>query len=181
MTYLFLLPSLFMMQVVAWLVTPLLPLLAEERFGPTNNNSSSGAGPRLPLWLSWFDTQDNSLDGDDGHASRCAGYPAYLRHLLWLYRNSLYGFRIDVLGYYYCHGITCVWSSGNSQVNRNNGITGTFWCVTDVNCWQWKCVKKLVGDFGIMFNFGWQLDDLIREKKSGMAMLQFSPRFVRIK
>lgn len=181
MTYLLLLPSLFVMQIIAWLVTPFLPLFAEQRFGLLNNNSAAGVAPRLPLWLSWFDTPDNSLDGDDGHAGCYARYPAYLRHMLWLYRNSVCGFRIDALGYTYIPGVTYVWSSGDPRINRNNGITGTFFCLTGDDHWQWKCVKKLVGDFGIMFNFGWQLDGLIREKRAGIAMLQFSPRIVRIK
>lgn len=169
------------LQLVTWvLITPFLPLFAVERLGPINNGNGTWTGPRLPLWLAWFDTPDNNLDGDQNHFNRYIHFPAYLRHLFWLYRNSLYGFKWTVLAYEYRPGWTFVWTSGNPDVNRNNGITGSYHCITNDGHWQWKLVRKLVGDWGIMWNFGWQLDSLVPLGRGGKALFQFSPRFVRI-
>ena len=59
----------------------------------------------LPRWLSWFQTPDNSLDGDDGWKTEHRPYKAqdtkfqrWVNRFCWLYRNSMYGFAIDVLG-----------------------------------------------------------------------------------
>ena len=52
----------------------------------------------LPSWLWWMQTPDNSLDGDEGWKEKHPGLPTYLKRVLWLYRNSMYGFSIDVLG-----------------------------------------------------------------------------------
>jgi hypothetical protein len=80
----------------------------------------------LPSWLSWFQTPDNSLDGDTGwlveHWQWRHKLPAplarYIGRVGWLWRNSLYGFKIDVLGvqlgpyFYYQH-------KGNQSVSDN--------------------------------------------------------------
>jgi hypothetical protein len=46
------------------ILSPVLPVFATEQEGRLDNNSRWGMGPRLPKWLSWFQTPDNSLDGD---------------------------------------------------------------------------------------------------------------------
>lgn len=46
----------------------------------------------LPRWLSWFDTPDNTLDGDGGHEERWKGYPRYIKQVAWLMRNRAYGY-----------------------------------------------------------------------------------------
>lgn len=61
----------------------------------------------LPKVLSWFQTPDNSLDGDTGwkeeHWQWRYKLPLtlaiYVGRVGWLWRNSLYGFKIDVLGF----------------------------------------------------------------------------------
>ena len=50
----------------------------------------------LPNWLWWFQTPDNSLDGDNGWKAQTK--PGYLTRVRWLWRNSMYGFAIGVLG-----------------------------------------------------------------------------------
>lgn len=182
MKYITRLLVLIVFQIITWILfTPLLPLFVVERNGPINNGNGTWVGPRLPTWLAWFDTPDNSLDGDQNFINKYVLYPAYLRHLLWLYRNSLYGFKWTVLAYEYVPGKTSVWSSGNPSVNRNNGVTGLYRCRTGDGYWQWKLVWKIIGNWGVMWNFGWQLDSLVPLGQRGMALFQFSPRFVRIK
>ena len=86
------------MLCVAIVVTPFLPAFATIRVGGINNDDHQGAGLRLPLWLSWFDTKDNALTGDEAF-ERSHPQSTYWDMVLWLYRNPLYGFKWDVLGY----------------------------------------------------------------------------------
>lgn len=74
------------MLIVAYLCAPFLPLFA----------SNDGW---LPKSLSWFQTPDNSLDGDSGWAEHFTSISnKYIRRVLWLFRNPCYGFDIAVLG-----------------------------------------------------------------------------------
>ena len=69
MIYLKWLAMVPVMLLVTALTFPLafvLPFFATEQEGPLNNGNEYGLGPRLPKWLSWFQTPDNSLDGDNG-------------------------------------------------------------------------------------------------------------------
>ena len=82
-------------QIFAWIITPILPLFIVMRDGWCNNNTYRAVGPRLPLWLAWFDTPDNSLRGDENWGRKhIFGYTSVVG---WLYRNSLYGFKWTVL------------------------------------------------------------------------------------
>jgi len=59
----------------------------------------------LPTWLWWFQTPDNSLDGDTAFQASHAwftppqtGWRRYVNRIWWLMRNPAYGFGIDVAG-----------------------------------------------------------------------------------
>lgn len=55
----------------------------------------------LPTWLSWFQTPGDSLDhdyGDKRFPGLQTGWRRWFSRVAWLYRNSMYGFAIDVLG-----------------------------------------------------------------------------------
>lgn len=59
----------------------------------------------LPNWLSWFQTPDNPLDGDNGwktehrpYKEEKNKYQRWVNRFMWLYRNSMYGFAINVMG-----------------------------------------------------------------------------------
>lgn len=76
------------MTVVGRILAPVVVLFADE-------------DGWLPDWLSWFQTPDNPLDGDDGHRERWpreGWFWRYCRRVAWLWRNNVYGFTIDVLG-----------------------------------------------------------------------------------
>ena len=176
MKYIAYLITLLVLTFVAFFFTPFMVLFAKPRFGKINNNNGYAVEPRLPNWLSWFDTPDNSLLGDENWKDSHNG--KYLSRVAWLYRNSLYGFKWGPIA---CkvdsHDL--IEYSGDPRVNRNNGVTGTFKAKYG-KYWQIKIVKKIFGDFGIMWNFGWQLDEFVG-RDGGVALFQFSPRFVSIK
>lgn len=127
-TYLFV--SLFM-QIIAWLITPLLACCYEIRYGWCDNNSYQCDGPRLWKSLSWFDTPDNSLMGDKGWRETGHDGARWLDRTLWLYRNSLYGFKWTILSL----------PEGHPSV------------------WQWH-KKYYFQSFYLDLNFGWMLDNI---------------------
>lgn len=66
--------------------------------GYCNNNTSTGIEPRLPQYLSWFMTPDNSLWGDDSWKNKhCPNYKSYWGMVKWLYRNPAYGLATSLL------------------------------------------------------------------------------------
>ena len=77
----------------AMLVAPLLPAFATVQRGPTDNNNGPMLWePRLPRWLKWFMTVDNSLWGDYNWKHAHSG--GYWSQVCWLWRNPAYGFAI---------------------------------------------------------------------------------------
>lgn len=168
MRYTLCLIASLLMQLVAWVITPILPLFAVKREGPMDNANSHGVGFRLPTWLAWFDTPDNPLDGDSNWF-RNHPETTHWDMVGWLYRNSLYGFKWSVLSapmvktLRVIHGDSPTWSSPGFQRITMNGY------------WQWHLVKTF-GLVTINFNFGWLLNDGDQPR----ALFMFSPR-VRIK
>ena len=166
------------LQLFAWVITPLLPAFAVVRDGPANNGNATASEPRLPLWLSWFDTPVNSLWGDHGWQEKhCAdSYWKYWGMVQWLYRNSLYGFKWSVLSAPITFHDMQV--SGDPMISRNNGGRFGYLRITMGDYWQWKLIKPIWNTgYCIMLNFGWLLDDF--QQKRGLFL--FSPRICLIK
>ena len=70
---------------LAFMLAPALPAFAKDGW--------------LPRCLSWFQTPDNSLDGDEGWLTHLTWITnRYVRQVLWLCRNPAYGFDFQVLG-----------------------------------------------------------------------------------
>ena len=152
------------MQVMAYLITPLLPFFATDQWGFTDNRNAVSHEPRLPKWLSWFMTPDNSLYGDNNW--KASHY--YIRHwsmVAWLYRNSLYGFKWSVLSAPMDKDAREI--SGASPTWSNHG----FQRIRMGDYWQWHLVKR-IGPVTINFNFGWLLNDGDQPR----ALFMFSPR-----
>jgi len=117
-------------QLLTWLITPILPFFSVIRVGSTSNNNDVGYELRLQHWLYWFDTPDNSLFGDDNWKKKYP-IPTYISIVLWLYRNSLYGFKWEVLSLPEGHP----------------------------DAWQWH-KKYYFGKYYLDLNFGWMLDNI---------------------
>ena len=155
-----------LMQIIALVVTPFLPLFAVERLGNSDNNKYQRIEPRLPLWLSWFDTPDNSLLGDTRF--RQLNPETYWSKVRWLYRNRLYGFKWTVLSTAVQQERTVV---GNVDIGYQGQRFGSFTIKQPNGAWQYKIVKPL---FGRTYegNFGWLLDDVSKQR----ALFMFSIR-----
>jgi hypothetical protein len=158
-------------QLFAYLITPLLPLFAVKRMGNTDNNRYQSVEWRLPIWLSWFDTPDNSLYGDDNWYE--AHKPNYFSAVAWLYRNSLYGFKWSVLAAPNNPKV-CTVIEGATNLNHHTGTYGVMRITRTDGYWQLKIVtpsKVFKGRIWVL-NFGWLLDDPSQEK----ALFMCSPR-----
>jgi hypothetical protein len=159
-----------LMQTIAWVVTPILPLLSKLDYGSIDNNNGFGLEPRLPNWLSWFMTPDNSLLGDNNWKAKTDG--KYWSQVMWLYRNSLYGFKWTVLSATIDDQVVF---KGNPKVNHRGPVYG----LLRGSCgdyWQYKLVKPLLGDYCLVLNLGWLLDNVT----NGKALFMLSPRIKKV-
>jgi hypothetical protein len=156
-------------QLFAYLITPLLPLFASLRDGNLDNANKTGEALRLPTWLSWFDTPDNSLWGDNNWL---LAHPkgTHWDQAAWLYRNSLYGFKWSVLAAP-ANNKVCLTIEGSTNLNHHTKTFGVMRIKRGDGYWQYKCVKPFMGRV-LILNFGWLLDDPSQEK----ALFMFSPR-----
>lgn len=172
-----------MMLLVSALTFPLaffLPIFVEKRQGLLDNGTKSGEGFYLKPYLSWFQTPDNSLDGDEGwrvehwqwRFKLPSALATYVGRIGWLWRNPAYGF-----GYVYLTGspLTAIYS-GNRNVNDSPGVEG--WCLVQSNgLFQFVYVKRIAENKSIYCNFGWNIKGLIDgTQTTHFATFAFSPR-----
>jgi len=169
MRYLLYLMLYIPVQLFAYLITPLLPLFAVKRMGWCDNHRYREYDIRLPIWLSWFDTPDNSLFGDANWAAR---HPCetYSDQVAWLYRNSLYGFKWSVIAAPNNPKV-CTVIEGPTNLDYHTKTYGVMRITRTDGYWQYKCVKPFMGKI-LVLNMGWLLDDPSQEK----ALFMCSPR-----
>lgn len=156
-------------------------LFASLQNGPANNNHYSSVGPRLPRWLSWFQTPDNSLYGDNGWKyEHCINYwGCYLGMVGWLLRNPANNFRINILGAKVKYGDPVkVW--GNPETSDDAGgftpgwvfiTVGSYWCLYAVIPWLSARYMDI--------EFGWALRGYIGKPmapENKTHIYSFSPR-----
>lgn len=172
---------------LAYLLAPILPTLATKRLGLIDNANASAVEPRLPVWLSWFQTPDNSLYGDTGWRTiHCPErYASYWGMVLWLWRNPAYGFEWSVLSARINPAAQVITKGDPDVQNGPSGKEG--YCLTEirnpdgVTYWHWCWVKR-IGASGRCWhvNFGWKLktyaEDMNRIATEPNAMFVFSPR-----
>ena len=169
------LPVSILVTVLGVLLSPVLPLFA----------SPSGW---LPNWLSWFQTPDNSLDGDEGwkteHWQWRYKLPTklctYVGRFGWLLRNPGQGYGVEVLS---GEGAPITGTyTGNLAVNDSPGVEGQcFIYVQDLVQWVW--VRK-IGSTGkcFYFNFGWNIKGVLTGTQyMHIATYTFSPRIATFK
>ena len=156
--WLFVLPIVLIMEIVAVLLAPILPLFSKNAW--------------LPDWLSWFQTPDNNLMGDEGHQARWLKHSPYMQMVAWLVRNRAYGFKWDTFGAprspYRLRGTADIG-------NRHSYKPGWFFIINDDGFWYYKCVFPITSSYCVQLGFGWQLDAPI----FGRSIYMFSPRITR--
>lgn len=154
------LPLALAFEVLAKLLSPLLPLFARPAEGWCDNGSRWLLEPRLPDWLAWFQTPDNSLWGDTGWRTiHCPNhFDSYLGMALWLWRNSACGFARSVLAR--TVQLADVTYAGNPRTSHA-GPYGVFRARAK-GAWQFKWAAPVPGTgWVVQLNLGWQINSMI--------------------
>ena len=155
--------------VVVFLATyPLalvLPGFVIYRQGKLDNNTRTGEGYYLPDWLSWFQTPDNSIDGDKGwreeHMQWRFKFPepvaTYLGRVGWLWRNPAYGVGLAELVPY--ERVLLV--SGDLNVGIDPVKEGS--CLVETQDGRLFLHRKVsvVKGFAFYRNYGWNIKGLV--------------------
>lgn len=164
------LPMSLAMTLVGFIIAPVLPFFAKDGW--------------LPSWLSWFQTPDNSLDGDNGWKTEHwlwryklpEAICVYVGRIGWLWRNPTYGYGLVILE----NPIEPTYI-GNSKVNDSPGVEG--WCLVSGNgLFQFVFVKKITTTKCIYLNCGWNIKGLIGNlEPKHLATYVVSPRITTFK
>jgi len=172
-------PVMLLLSALTFPLAFVLPLFVEYRSGLLDNNTKTGMGWYLKPWLSWFQTPDNSIDGDEGwrvehwqwRFKLPAALATYVGRVGWLWRNPGYGFGLVQVA-----GFTPIISAGNIKVNDSPGVEG--YCLAETpDLFQWVWVKRITTNKCIYCNFGWNIKGLISSKNvRHTATFAFSPR-----
>ena len=139
----------------------------------------------LPHWLWWFQTPDNSLDGDGGWQTEHrrfkvenAAWKRWYNRVTWLYRNSMYGFAIDVLGAT-TYGTDELIVVGDPKVSNRpiyNGLVRRYIKRKgEIVYFQWYYVRQWSSIRCIRINLGWKLWGFKPGSPETNRQLTFSP------
>ena len=164
------LPMSFLMTLVGFVIAPILPFFAKDGW--------------LPSWLSWFQTPDNSLDGDNGWKTEHwlwryklpEAICSYVGRVGWLWRNPTYGYGLVILENPERPSFV-----GNDKVNDNPGVEGS--CLVNGNgLFQFVFVKKITATKCFYLNCGWNIKGLIGDlAPKHLATYVVSPRITTFK
>lgn len=178
--WLCLLPVMLVVTAATFPLAFILPFFAQYREGWHDNGNIYGYGYYLPNCIDWFQTPDNSLDGDYGWQHEhwqwrfklSAKLATYIGRVGWLWRNPGYGFGlVELTG----EPIEATYS-GDLAVNDDPGHEGS--CTIKCNdIFQYVKVKKLWANKSLYLNFGWNIKGLVNSNsKRHIATFAFSPR-----
>lgn len=181
MIWVLLLPLWALFNLIAYPASLVLPYFAEMREGPCDNNNAIRVEPRLPRWLSWFDTFDNSLYGDHGWRTehRPDDWNTIAGMGAWLRRNPAYGFERSILAAIIKPSDKVTYYGDPSIQDKPKGKTG--WCFTRVGSyWNFYAILPTAPGYCFILNFGWKLktyaENPDRVKTQATAQYVFSPR-----
>lgn len=181
--WLILIPICWISIGLGWLLCWLLPIFAQPEIGLCDNGTVERLEPRLPWWLSWFQTPDNSLYGDIGYRTEhrvkynCQG--CYLSMIGWLFRNPAYGFSWSILAASPIN--TTITTYGNPKItDGEHGISGWMLSVTD-GAFRFRWILPLYPGRCFMLDCGWCMpQDGITNGKP-LLFYGINPRFPKFK
>lgn len=170
--WLFMVPVMLAVTIITLPLAPILALLVEEREGKLDNNTKTGTGFYLYSWLSWFQTPDNSIDGDQGWREEHwqwryklpVALATYVGRIGWLWRNPGYGY-----GW-----ITVT----NKDLKIISYETDSIF-IDLGDYFQYRITKQL-GSKQLYCNFGWNIKGLAEnpEIKTEVCTFAFSVRLI---
>lgn len=185
LTWLVTLPLMLVAYVLTYPLALVLPGFVIYRQGKLDNNTRTGMGYYLPDWLSWFQTPDNSIDGDQGwreeHMQWRFKFPepvaTYLGRVGWLWRNPAYGVGLAELVPY--ERVLLV--SGDLNVGIDPVKEGS--CLVETQDGRLFLHRKVsvVKGFAFYRNYGWNIKGLVNNPEpSYTATFAFSVRVKKV-
>ena len=174
--YLLLVPVSLLLTLVAVLLAPVMVLFAYPQNGWCDNHSYESIEPRLPKWLDWFMTPDNSLLGDATFYKAHMTGSKYWNKVKWLWRNPAYSFGLRYLTAPYKTSVV-----GDPTIKDNDNAKAG-WCLVHANgLFQFTSVTPIGFSRCIYVNLGWNIralvDDNVQPKPDPyQATFVFSPR-----
>jgi len=172
--YIFLVPISLVITLLALITAPVMPLFAKDALGWLNNGSQFGVGPRLPKWFSWFQTPDNSLNGDETF-ERINGI-SYWSKVKWLWRNPAYAFALE-----YIHSPYTTEVFGDPTIKDNDNAKAGYCFVKANGLFQFTWIATIGFSRCFRITLGWNImglvDPNIKVKPDNWeATFAFSPR-----
>lgn len=131
-----------------------MPIFAVQKEGWLDNKSTWGVGPRLPDWLFWFQTFDNSLDGD-ATFQKDNGI-SYWSKVKWLWRNPFPSFLLFVIKKPYN---AKYW--GDNTIKDNDNAKAGWLFVTSNDLFQFEVIVPIGFQRCFLFNLGWNIRALV--------------------
>ena len=136
--------------VLTYPLAPLIVLFKSNQVGWLDNATKQGSGPRLYKFLSWFQTPDNSLDGD--HTFESLFPPSWWSKCHWLWRNPFYGFAVKTFdgstGMSYSGDLHCDETHPGHLLVKGHGL------------FQYVLFKPMFGKT-LYLNLGWNIRSLV--------------------
>lgn len=172
--YLVLVPISLLLTLLAVILAPVLPLFAVQKTWWCDNHSYVAVGPVLPLWLNWFNTPDNTLNGDS--TFQRLNPPSYWSKVKWLWRNPAYSFGLE-----YIHEPYTTEVKGDPTIKDNDNAKAG-WCFVKANgLFQFTWIAPIGFSRCFRFTGGWNImglvDPNVKVKPDiWQATFAFSPR-----
>lgn len=172
--YIILVPINLLATLLAIILSPILPLFSSEDYGWVNNGEKMAFGPRLPFWLDWFQTWDNSLDGDATFATQ--NPPSYLSKMKWIVRNPAPSVSLRILSEPFNASYT-----GDNSIHDNDNAKAGWVFVTATDTFQFAFIIPIGFSRCVYVNLGWNIRALVDTNVNTKpnpyhATFVFSPR-----
>jgi len=172
--YLVLAPISLILTVISLPLAIIFPLFAVQKLWWCDNHSYQAVGPVLPTWLNWFNTPDNTLDGDA--TFQTVNKIGYFAKVKWLWRNPAYSFALKYLSEPYATEV-----AGDPTIKDNDNAKKG-WCLVHANgLFQFTLVSPIGFNRCIYVNLGWNIrglvdDNVVVKPNPWQATFVFSPR-----
>ena len=172
--YLALVPISLLTTLIGLVLAPVMVLFKQDKLWWCDNHSYQAIGPVLPTWLNWFNTPDNTLDGDATFQAN--NPPSYWSKVKWLWRNPAYSFALRYLLSPYTTSV-----AGDPTIKDNDNAKAG-WCLVHANrLFQFTLVAPIGFSRCIYINLGWNVRGLVDvnvqpKPQEWQATFVFSPR-----
>ena len=170
--YILLVPISLLLTLIAVILAPILPLFAVQKLWWCDNHSYQAVGPVLPF--NWFQTPDNTLNGDATFQS--LNGISYWAKVKWLWRNPAYSFALRYLNAPYTTSV-----SGDPTIKDNDNAKAG-WCLVHANgLFQFTLVAPIGFSRCVYINLGLNVRGLVDvnvnpKPQEWQATFVFSPR-----